>query len=72
MACYLTNGEMRAIAEGRRPPENMSMANAARIIGIIGTILAALGIVVVAPLAVTLAGQAVSGIFVRLAETLSH
>lgn len=38
--------EMRAIDEGRRPPENRSTANAGRILGIIGTVLLGLGLII--------------------------
>ncbi len=38
--------EVRAIDEGRRPPENRSTANAGRILGIIGTVLLGLGLII--------------------------
>jgi hypothetical protein len=43
---WMANQEIAAINGGRRPPENLSTANAARIVGIIGTVLLALGLVV--------------------------
>jgi hypothetical protein len=43
-AWKLGNDELRGIAEGRRPPEGLSMAQAGRITGIIGTCLLALGV----------------------------
>lgn len=39
------NNELRAIDEGRRPPENRGTANAGRICGMIGLALTALGII---------------------------
>lgn len=38
--------ELAAIDAGRRPPENRGTANAGRILGIIGTVLLAVGLVV--------------------------
>jgi TRAP-type C4-dicarboxylate transport system permease small subunit len=43
-AWKLGNDELRGIAEGRRSPEGLSMAQAGRITGIIGTCLLALGL----------------------------
>jgi hypothetical protein len=43
-AWQIANKEMAAIDAGRRPPENRSNANAGRILGIIGTVLLALGL----------------------------
>jgi TRAP-type C4-dicarboxylate transport system permease small subunit len=43
-AWKLGNDELRGIAEARRPPEGLSMAQAGRITGIIGTCLLALGL----------------------------
>lgn len=37
--------ELEAIDGGRRPPENRGTANAGRILGIIGTVLLAIGII---------------------------
>lgn len=45
-AWVMGNKELDAIAGGRRPPENRSTANAGRILGIIGTVLLALGVLV--------------------------
>jgi hypothetical protein len=45
IAWYMGNGELAAIDAGRRPPENRGTANAGKILGIIGTVLLALGIV---------------------------
>ena len=39
------NNELKAIDEGRRPPENRGTANAGRICGIVGVVLTALGLV---------------------------
>ena len=39
------NTEVRAIDEGRRPPENRGTASAGRICGIIGLVLGALGLI---------------------------
>lgn len=44
-AWSIGNSELRAIDAGRRPPDNRSLANAGRILGIIGTVLLGLGIV---------------------------
>jgi len=45
-AWSMGNKELAAIDEGRRPPENRGTANAGRILGIVGTVLLALGILV--------------------------
>ena len=37
--------ELEAIDGGRRPPQNRGTANAGRILGIIGTVLLAIGII---------------------------
>jgi hypothetical protein len=39
------NNELKAIDEGRRPPENRGNANAGRICGIVGVALSAIGII---------------------------
>lgn len=39
--------EVEAIDAGRRPPENRGLANAGRIMGIIGTVLLAVALIVV-------------------------
>lgn len=44
-AWIMGNNEIKAIDEGRRPPENRGTANAGRICGIIGVVLSALGLV---------------------------
>jgi hypothetical protein len=38
------NNELKAIDEGRRPPDNRGTANAGRICGIVGVVLSALGL----------------------------
>lgn len=43
-AWQIATKELQAIDEGRRPPENRSNANAGKILGIIGTVLLALGV----------------------------
>lgn len=45
-AWVMGNKEIEAIMAGRRPPENRSTANAGRILGIIGTVLLGIGLVV--------------------------
>lgn len=45
-AWVMGNREIEAIMSGRRPPENRSTANAGRILGIIGTVLLGIGLVV--------------------------
>jgi len=45
-AWVMGNNELAAIDGGRRPPENRGTANAGRILGIIGTVLLALGLIV--------------------------
>ncbi len=44
-ALIMGNTEVRAIDEGRRPPENRGTASAGRICGIIGLVLGALGLI---------------------------
>jgi len=44
-AWIMGNNELKAIDEGRRPPENRGTVNAGRICGIIGVALTALGLV---------------------------
>lgn len=44
-AWIIGNSELRAIAEGRRPPNDRGLAQAGRVLGIIGTVLLVLGIV---------------------------
>lgn len=46
IAWYLGNDEVRAIDAGRRDPTNRSTANAGRILGIIGTVVIGVGIVI--------------------------
>lgn len=46
-AWVMGNKELEAIDAGRRPIENRGTANAGRILGIIGTVLLAIGIIVV-------------------------
>ena len=45
VAWYMGNTEVQAIDAGRRDPSNRGTANAAKIIGIVGTVLAIIGIV---------------------------
>lgn len=45
IAWVMGNNELAAIDAGRRAPENRGTANAGRILGIIGTVLLALGII---------------------------
>lgn len=45
VAWAMGNTELAAIDAGRRPPENRGTANAGRILGIIGTVLLAIGII---------------------------
>lgn len=44
-AWNIGNKELAAIDSGRRPPENRGTANAGRILGIVGTVLLAIGLV---------------------------
>jgi hypothetical protein len=44
-AWIMGNNELKAIDEGRRPPENRGNANAGRICGIVGVALSAAGII---------------------------
>lgn len=48
IAWIMGTNELKAIDSGRRSPENRSSANAGRILGIIGTALLLLGVVVLA------------------------
>ena len=50
VAWVLGNSELKAIDEGRRPPENRGTASAGKICGIIGTCLFALFILLVVAL----------------------
>ena len=43
-AWVMGNNELKAIDEGRRPPDNRGTANAGRICGIVGVVLSALGL----------------------------
>ena len=43
-AWVMGNNELKAIDEGRRPPDNRGTANAGRICGIVGVALSALGL----------------------------
>lgn len=45
-AWVMGNNELAAIDGGRRPPENRGTANAGRILGIVGTVLLGIGLVV--------------------------
>lgn len=45
VAWVMGNNELQAIDAGRRPPENRGTANAGKILGIISTVLLAIGIV---------------------------
>ncbi|MFP3882639.1 MAG: DUF4190 domain-containing protein [Actinomycetota bacterium] len=47
IAWVMGNNELQAIDAGRRSPENRGTANAGRILGIISTVLLALGILVI-------------------------
>jgi hypothetical protein len=47
VAWVMGNNELAAIDSGRRPPENRGTANAGRILGIISTVLLAVGIIFV-------------------------
>ncbi len=47
VAWVMGKNELEAIESGRRPPENRGSANAGRILGIIGTILLGLAIVLI-------------------------
>jgi hypothetical protein len=44
-AWIMGNNELKAIDEGRRPPENRGNANAGRICGMVGVALSAIGII---------------------------
>jgi TRAP-type C4-dicarboxylate transport system permease small subunit len=46
-AWNIGNKELAAIDAGRRPPENRGTANAGRILGIIGTVLLAIGVILI-------------------------
>lgn len=62
-AWIMGNHELEAIASGRRNPEVRSTANAGRIMGIIGTVLWAIGILVLIGLLIF--GFSFSAIFDR-------
>lgn len=68
VAWVLGNQELQAIEDGRRDPSNRSTANAGKILGIIGTVLILI-VVVVAILGlfwVFIAGDEISGILDRI------
>ena len=46
VAWIMGKNELEAIDSGRRPPENRGTANAGKILGIIGTVLIGIGLVV--------------------------
>jgi hypothetical protein len=46
IAWYMGNEEVRAIDAGRRDPSNRGTANAGRILGIVGTVLMGIGLIV--------------------------
>lgn len=46
VAWIMGKNELEAIDSGRRPPENRGTANAGRILGIIGTVLIGIGLLV--------------------------
>lgn len=46
-AWVMGNNELQAIDAGRRAPENRGTANAGRILGIIGTIFLAIGVILI-------------------------
>lgn len=54
VALVMGNNELRAIDEGRRPPENRGTASAGRVCGIVGLVLAALGLIAFAMGALTI------------------
>lgn len=45
-AWWIGSQEIGAIEAGRRPPENLQLANTGRILGIIGTVILFLGLIV--------------------------
>lgn len=47
IASVMGRSELRAIAEGRRPPENQGLASAGRLLGIIGTVLLTVGVLAI-------------------------
>ena len=46
VAWIMGNNEIQAIDAGRRPPQQRGTANAGRILGIIGTVLLGIGVIV--------------------------
>jgi hypothetical protein len=46
-AWYIGKQELEAIDAGRRPPDNRGNANAGKILGIVGTVLLGIGILVI-------------------------
>jgi hypothetical protein len=63
-AWVMGNREMQAIDAGRRPPENRGTANAAKILGIVGTALLGLWVIggILALLFLMIASVSTSGI----------
>lgn len=62
-AWNIGNKELAAIDAGRRPPENRGTANAGKILGIVGTVLLAIGLIV---LVLVLAGAFTVGVLDEL------
>ena len=64
-AWTIGNNELKGIDAGRRDPANRGLANAGKILGIIGTVLIVVlvGFLVITVVAVNLAGQEVSETF---------
>lgn len=63
VALVMGNNELRAIEDGRRPPENRGTANAGRICGIIALVLLGLGLILLATgmVAIPMFSEAFSG-----------
>jgi uncharacterized Tic20 family protein len=59
-AWVMGNNEIQAIDAGRRPPQNRGTAQAGRILGIISTVLMAIGIVVLVVMVLFVGVAAVS------------
>ncbi len=71
-AWYISGKELAAINQGRRDPTGRGVANAGKILGIIGTVFLVIAVAffVVVPLVVLVAGTEVSETFSEIASSL--
>lgn len=72
VAWYLGNKELAGISQGRRDPANRGSATAAKVLGIVGTIIGVIVLIffVIAPLIFFVSGSEVSETFSEIGSTL--